>query len=583
MSDGLSSALTTINRNVAETHNAVVAGFNNTISVLGAVDSHVDKVECNVKIMNDELSKLYQDFLAYVKKADMQHQLELAESRIGNIRDRLKDEFGHHESTRRAMDGIVKAADFGLVSKETITRVAEELAIFDVRYWLTPCLLALAAWINDNPELAEKAVRRAIDLDDEKTSLLFALICRRAERKPSCLKWIQRYLANQDAERLDRKAVIILDAFASGLLGADSEGLVSKQLDEWITRLSDKVGFIEQQTTQWSEAINLKKEPFSGGYTYLPRYSKTWPQMQRVMEGAYLHATMHEYFATIFNQESSGLALKDQLDDILVTLAGEFDDEELPLRRDYLLNELIIKYDGDKIRAQADMPTLQTAFETHKDFTQLLTDAAMKPEVAHASVSTQKFAIALSRDWISNAYNDITAKNRMDIPHSIEINVDNFNDQTVDGSNETELVARFEKMVEDEKKAALAANTMTLFQQYCMYGGAVIGAIGLIAMIAGNTFLGLLAIIAGAGLVLYHFSSKKAIEVRRQQIISQYDTKKEDGVKIIRATLAEVVDYRAQFAEKDAESHLVMDFLEQISPEQYVRKLSDSTRRIKTA
>ena len=39
--------------------------------------------------------------------------------------------------------------------------------------------------------------------------------------------------------------------------------------------------------------------------------------------------------------------------------------------------------------------------------------------------------------------------------------------------------------------------------------------------------------------------------------------------------------FRAEFAEKDAESQKVLDFLEQISPEQYVRKLADSNRRIK--
>lgn len=45
--------------------------------------------------------------------------------------------------------------------------------------------------------------------------------------------------------------------------------------------------------------------------------------------------------------------------------------------------------------------------------------------------------------------------------------------------------------------------------------------------------------------------------------------------------MAEVVDFRAEFDEKDRESEKVVDFLEQIAPEQYVRKLADSNRRIK--
>jgi hypothetical protein len=71
------------------------------------------------------------------------------------------------------------------------------------------------------------------------------------------------------------------------------------------------------------------------------------------------------------------------------------------------------------------------------------------------------------------------------------------------------------------------------------------------------------------------------VETRRRNLERQYGEKLETGLQILRATLAEVVDFRAQFALRDAESVRVVDFLDQIKPEQYVRKLSDSTRRIK--
>ena len=58
--------------------------------------------------------------------------------------------------------------------------------------------------------------------------------------------------------------------------------------------------------------------------------------------------------------------------------------------------------------------------------------------------------------------------------------------------------------------------------------------------------------------------------------------RKEVVLEIIRATLAEVVDFRIEFADKDSESEQVIDFLEQLSPDQYVRrKLATSNRRVK--
>lgn len=100
-------------------------------------------------------------------------------------------------------------------------------------------------------------------------------------------------------------------------------------------------------------------------------------------------------------------------------------------------------------------------------------------------------------------------------------------------------------------------------------------------LLSGSTFLGLIAVIAGIGMVINHFSKKNKLEVTRQSIEEQFEKKRTSGAQIIRATLAEVVDFRAEYAEKDGESGKVVDFLEQLAPEQYVKKLADSNRRIR--
>ncbi len=561
--------------------NYIESNLNSIHQDLEVVNSGVGTVNDNVKVVYDEIGALAKDFHDFVQMQVKANAKSNAQQRLIQIRQELKKRFGHYDIVRRTTTGILQADDIGIVKKDTISNATEELMISTPGYWLAPCLVALAAWINDKPELAERALKEGIKRNDEKTSLFFALICRRAERKSAALKWTQRYLANQDEENLDRKTVIILDAFASGLLGADSEGVISRQMSEWLEHLSDKPGFVEQQTKQWSDAINLKRKPLeTNDYTYLRKYSKTWPVLQDIMEGAMLHAEILDYFTVIFEQEASTDSLKAQLDEILNSLVSDFDDEEIPLRKEEKYNQFIVDFDGDEQRAQQNMAVEQTAFETHKDFTQLLTDAAMKPESSHASVSTQKFAIALSKDWISNAYNDIIAQNRMKIPNEIEINVDTFNDKTTDGQNETELIEKFNKLVDNEEANALAQCVLSGFEKFCLYGGATIGIIGLIMLIAGSAFLGLIAIIAGIGLVINHFSKKKKIEATRQNIETQFEEKRKNGTQIIRATLAEIVDFRAEFAEKDRDSQKVIDFLDEISPEQYVRKLSDSNRRI---
>lgn len=549
---------------------------------LETIDSRVGTVNDNVKVVYDEIGSLAKEFHDFVNLQKKANRLVQAETRLVKIRQELEKKYGHYDVVRRTTTGILQADDLGIVKKDTISNATEELMISTPGYWLAPCLVALAAWINDQPELAEKALKEGIKRNDEKTSLFFALVCRRADRKDACLKWTQRYLANQDEENLDRKTVIVLDAFASGLLGADTEGVISRQMNEWLSHLEERPGFTEQQIKQWSDAINLKRKPINtSSYTYLRKYSKTWPILQDILEGAHLHAEMLDYLIAIFEQEASTETVKEQLDDILNSLVTDFDDEELPLRKEEKFEQFVVNFGGDEKRARQNMTIEQSAFDTHKDFTQLLTDAAMKPESSHASVSTQKFAFALSKDWVTNAYNDVIAQNRMKIPNEIEINVDTFNDKTKDGQNENELIGKFNALVDFEKQTALSQCVLSGFEKFCLYGGGSIAAIGVFMIFVGSVFLGLIAVIAGIGMVINHFSKMKKIEDNRKNIEKHFDEKRYKGSQIIRATLAEVVDFRIEFANKDAESQQVIDFLDQITPEQYVRKLADSNRRIK--
>lgn len=549
---------------------------------LRTINSGVGTVNDNVKVVYDEIGALAQEFHDFANAQMRANRLGQAETRLVKIRNELKTKYGHYDVVRRTTTGILQADDLGIVKRDTISNAAEELMISTPGYWLSPCLVALAAWINDQRELAEKAVREGIKRNDEKTSLFFALVCRRANRKQTSLKWTQRYLANQDEEDLDRKTVIILDAFASGLMGADSEGVISRQMEEWLTHLKEKTGFVEQQTKQWSEAINLKKNPInSSSYTYLKNYSKTWPVLDDIMEGAHLHAEIFNYLTNIFEQEVSTTTIKEQLDEILTSLVTDFDDEELPLRKQEKYEQFVVDFEGDEKRAQQNMNIEQTAFDTHKDFTQLLTDAAMKPETSHSSVSTQKFALALSKEWFTNAYNDVIAQNRMKIPNEIEINVENFNAKTKDGQNENQLINSFDALIKSEKNSALEEYVLSAFEKFCLYGGGTITIIGIFMLVTGSTFLGLIASIAGAGMMINHFSKKKKNDQYRKQIEMQFKSKQISGEQIIRATLAEIVDFRMEFANRDRESQKVIDFLEQITPDQYVKKLANSNRRIK--
>ena len=554
--------------------------LSNLAGSIDYVNNRVDQVDDNVKIVYNEVEKLANEFREYVEIQSLANRKAEAKMNLSAIRDKLKDNFGHYDVVRRTATGILQANDLAIVKSSMLSHVTEKQMIETPNYWLTPCLVALAAWINDDKALAERALAKGIRRNDEKTSLFFGLICRRIGRENSSLKWFARYLEAQDEEKLDRKAVIVLDAFASGLLGNDTENFVYQQIQEWMSNLEAKPGFTERQLENWKNAINSKRVPLKSGlYPYLEKYSNTWGNLQDVLEGANLNNDLYEYFKKVFEQKEETKKLKVELDKILDSLVTEFDEEELPLKREEQFEELVVRYNGSESKAHAQMALEKSVYDDYRDFMQLLTDASMNPEESKSSVATQKFATALSRNNIVTAFNDIVAQNRMNVPYDIEINVDTFNDKTQDGEDEEEVLNRFENLVEQEKQTDLSKLKLNMFEQFCLYGGAAVILYGIIKSFMDKSFA-FITIILGIGLIIYHFTAKQKVQKLIQKTIENYAQKLESGKQIIRATIAEIVDFRIEFTEKDAESKKVLDFFEQIKPEEYIRRLTNSERKI---
>jgi len=226
---------------------ADLSGIWNCLRELGeyidTTNSNVITVGKNVDALQQDLDALTADFHDFVQAHRLSARAQLAETRLVKLRQELEQKYGHYAEIRRTTKGILQANDLAIVRQETVRAAGEELMLRAPEYWLAPALVALSAWISDHEEIAVRALREALRRDEEKTALFFALVCRRAGRGAPALRWAQHYLMRQDETALDRKAILIVDAYASGLLGVDTDGLIAQQLDAWLARLSEHVEF----------------------------------------------------------------------------------------------------------------------------------------------------------------------------------------------------------------------------------------------------------------------------------------------------------------------------------------------------
>lgn len=547
---------------------------------VGAAHSEIHAVGRSVDDLRGDVETLTQDFHAYAAKQERTNRIQLAEIRLVKLRQEIDHRFGHYAEIRRMARGILEANDLAVVRRDTLRAAAEELMLHAPGYWLAPALVALAAWTNDEEEVANRACAEALHRDDERTSLFFALVCRRFGRKEASLHWLQRYFAGLDGGALDRKAAIVIDAYVSGLLGRDVDGLIRRRIDGWIDRFSRVYSFAAAQEKRWYEAMKAMcpAPPAESSFPYLRVHTdrSVSEALEHTLSCARLYEKLSTHFQQIVTQTAPPRTLKQQLDSILERLVADFDAAEKPLHMESILEKLVIHEGGREDRARSILAEKVKAFDERRDFMQLLSDAAMHPQEMQASPALQKMALALGRDAILSAFRDIVVENRAAIPQTIKFRILSFDNETEDGSNEEKLLRLF--VTWNDVQRMIRMRPYELSSQEKLFRWIWLLPV-LLGLYGGEVYWTALGIAAGAVIFNAYIKAKKRMESIHARITEEYQKQEEEGTQMLRGVIAEIVDYRTEIARLDAESEKVIDFLQGLNPAQFMAS-ADGSRRV---
>jgi len=547
---------------------------------VGAAHSEIHAVGRSVDDLREDVTSLTQDFHAYAAKQERTNRIQLAEIRLVKLRQEIEHRFGHYAEIRCMARGILEANDLAVVRQDTLRAAAEELMLRAPGYWLAPALVALAAWISDEEEVANRACAEALHRDDERTSLFFALVCRRFGRKEASLHWLQRYFAGLDGGALDRKAAIVIDAYVSGLLGRDADGLIRRRIDGWIDRFSRVYSFADAQEKRWYEAMKAMcpAPPAEGSFPYLRVHTdrSVSEALEHTLSCARLYEKLSTHFQQIVTQTAPPRTLKQQLDSILEHLVADFDAAEKPLHMESILEKLVIHEGGREDRARNILAEKVKAFDERRDFMQLLSDAAIHPQEMQASPALQKMALALGRDSILSAFRDIVAENRAAIPQTIKFRILAFDNETEDGSNEEKLLRLF--VTWNDVKRMIRMRPYELSSQEKLFRWIWLLPV-LLGLYGGEVYWTALGIAAGAVIFNAYIKAKKRMDSIHARITEEYQKQEEEGTQMLRGVIAEIVDYRTEIERLDAESEKVIDLLQGLNPAQFMAS-ADGSRRV---
>lgn len=536
---------------------------------IGNIDTEIDSVKGEVQSVRGKLDDFANEFRQFVESDLKARRLQMAEQDILEVQQEIEKRFTGHQHVRKYVTGILQASDIAVVRNETLKNCTEALMLDVPQYWLVPCLIALAAWLNDNRSLAERAIKEALTRDDEKASLLFALICRRVRRDQAAAIWLERFFHMQDPMAMQHKVLVMLDAYSTGLFGGDAKGICAQHIYNWITELEETVGFRERQVEHWKRVICLKipKLDYSE-YPYLSRHAENWQTIQDSINASHLHEKMQEYLQSVLDAPEGGTRrLNHELDRLLDALVENYDVEELPVRRRKQHLEFIIQARGDWGQADRAMEAAAASFDELVDFSQLITNAATQPEQVGASAATQKLALALARDWAMEAYGQVVVANREKTPQFIELNLDGWKGETENGDNEEELIQSARDYLDERCGESVQAIRQPKSDYIWLGGGAALCLLGIAGAIPW--LLGVLSLAVGCvKFYLGYRKKEKSIDQTKQN----FNDRKERAGQIVRACCAETVDFRNVIHDYETQYPAVMNYLRRISPHQFIAR-----------
>lgn len=523
-----------------------LARLGNKVDALG---SHVSSVESQISEVRDDLAALRNDFLTMMEEQRRASALEQAATELVSVRQEMERKFGNYGVVRNTMVGILQATDAALVRKATISTVSEELMISTPDYWLAPVLVALAAWINNNRDLAERAIAEAVRRDNEHSSLAMALICRRNHRTGTCYEWLARYFSTQNAAKIDMDSMVYIDAYVNGIFGPDEKHLCDDYMTRWIGQIQSQTPqFEEKQSQSWAEYFRTYETDGGSKYPALKAVVKEFGYIDKYLGKINAIEKISTGFEGIRNAEIDSRTLAEQVDSHLMELVNSDDPKERQLREEeeYLLAVKACEGDVTQARRMVNQRRQEKREQTVSIVEQMTRVARDKSRgVDHH----KKTALRFLGGYINDGFARYRDEETPDFPQEVTLGLDGWSGRATTGDEAAALKSDYATFMEGQKAAELAElqrktepKNLKVVAMVCAVAGIVFFFI--------NATLGIALLLAAAACFVTLKGKEKARVKGAEEIAAKYGAKTEDGAKEIDLALGQWKAAKAEASER---------------------------------
>ena len=472
-----------------------VSTFNQKMDVeLRKVDTAADEIQVTT-------NKIYQKVETFKDTLEKQETVQLAFENKIRIDQELEEKIKFYRNVRRTIVGVVHDYDVNLVSNKNIADLSEELWMGASKYWLSYALIAISAWLNNDEELANNALKLGMQRDPVNFSLFFALFNMKFGKSKVSKHWLILYFNMVDPKNPGNELAVLLQAYLGGAFGNDAQlnSFVRKSIESWQMELDEDPNISEELKKGYYEYIVNKKGVKAFNSEVLNEHCTNINEFKN----AYIDVAKFD----VLKKEIDAITqapvpdykgdLKSLIDETIDQLINLPDEEEQKLLDEKKYNELIMEAEGDIEVAEKQYKQYLDLKGKEPNIGKTMLRWVLYTNAKEISSKVKKFSLYQTKSWYVESFQKLMSEQKVRRPHMFELKVDIWSGP-VDGSDKDKVEKSLENTMNTDKISS------TVFRVGNIVGILIALVIGLVAIpvVKMNQMVGLIMFGVAAVLAL---------------------------------------------------------------------------------
>lgn len=496
--------------------------------------------------LQGEIERLYARF----------KNVELANKKIRDANNKKYYEFSNYRTVRKIVQGIMDNLDLQMVSDQTITKSIEVQHLQTPDYWLTCVLISIMAWRNDDKELADKAMERAINLDKKSSSIFYMLFNLRMEREDAALKWFYSY-QECDLKGSDQRTFLMLFSLVSKALADNVDEKTRSEIESFIKRVVEanlrSSGYREETVINQIRSYFNRMQPSDQlQYAMLRKCCSELDQLTSTMMMAKNNINILEFILkTVHVQaEEKNTFLKGYIDEII----SAPNQAEKDIYDEIAYNELVIRLEGEVDVAKEKFAAEQTKKANDLNLVAEMIDWIYEKDAQNVSSQSRLNMFTLTKDLQEKAVESHTEDYRSRRRSNYHVSIGEYS-TVADFQREEDERHKIDVFFTQKKDNALSA--IKNWPAYIGFGVAAAAFIG--CFFAGFWLLILTLSGAGYGIItlMSNMAKRKQIEQLRVESIRATS-------ETMQQLFSEFQSYQKELDEYDSYNTRIIDELHKI-------------------